>query len=110
MVMLLAASVPIFRSFNSAPAMMNQEIVLDTSEGMKADFDGKPSKLSAAVEALHKGFLPGGDNLALRAFGGTCHQEDESRLLVPFGRNRRGRIESASSSLVPAASRHSPPR
>ena len=100
-VMLLAASVPIFRLFNSPPAMMNQEIVLDTSEGMKADFDGKPSKLSAAVEALQKGFLPGGDNLALRAFGGTCHQEDESRLLVPFGRNRRRRIESASSSLVP---------
>jgi hypothetical protein len=100
-VMLLAAGVPIVRWYNSAPAMMHQEIVLDTSEGMKADFDGKPSKLSAAVEALRKGYLHSDDNLALRAFGGPCHQDGESRLLVPFGRNRLGRIESASRSLVP---------
>jgi len=80
---------------------MSQEIVLDTSMGMKDDFDGKPSKLDAAVKALGDRFLPPGDNLALRAFGGTCRQDEESRLVVPFGTNRRGRIQSASSGLVP---------
>jgi hypothetical protein len=101
LVILLAASVLIYRAFTTPPPIMNQEIVLDTSMGMKDDFDGKPSKLDAAVGALHKRILPRDDNLALRTFGGTCHQEDESRLLVRFGTNRRGRIESASSGLVP---------
>jgi hypothetical protein len=101
LVMLLAASVFIYRSFTTPSPIMNQEIVLDTSMGMKDDFEGKPSKLVAAVEALHKRIFPREDNLALRTFGGTCNQDDESRLLVRFGTNRRGRIESASSGLVP---------
>lgn len=101
LVMLLVASVLIYRSFTTPSPIMNQEIVLDTSMGMKDDFDGKPSKLLAAVEALHKRILPREDNLALRTFGGACNQDDESRLLVGFGTNRRGRIENASSGLVP---------
>ena len=100
LVVLAAAGVSLFNAFTTPPAMMNQEIVLDTSTGMQADFDGKPSKLEAAVEALRKRVLPPADNLALRTFGGTCRQGDESRLLVGFGRNRRARIERASSGLV----------
>jgi hypothetical protein len=80
---------------------MNQEIVLDTSLGMKDSFDGVPSKLQAAVDALRRRALMTDDNLALRTFGGTCRQDDESRLLVEFGTNRRRRIESASTGLVP---------
>jgi hypothetical protein len=95
----LVGGVLMFR--RTTPPNMSQEIVLDTSMGMKDDFDGKPSKLDAAVKALGDRFLPPGDNLALRAFGGTCRQDEESRLLVPFGTNRRGRIQSASSGLVP---------
>jgi hypothetical protein len=102
LVILIAAGIPIFRSWTTPHPIMNQEIVLDTSMGMKDDFDGRPSKLDAAVGALHKRILPRDDNLALRTFGGTCRQEDESRLLVRFGTNRRSRIERASSGLVPS--------
>jgi hypothetical protein len=80
---------------------MSQEIVIDTSAGMSAPFDSAPSKLSAAVEALRTRTLPPGENLALRAFGGECHQDDESRLLVSFGTNRRSRIVRAAGSLQP---------
>jgi hypothetical protein len=100
-VVVLAAGVPAFRSWTAPPPIMSQEIVLDTSLGMNENFDGKPSKLQAAVDALHRRILPREDNLALRTFGGTCRQDDESRLLVGFGTNRRGRIESASTGLVP---------
>jgi len=99
-VVVLAAGVPAFRSWTAPPPIMSQEIVLDTSLGMNENFDGKPSKLQAAVDALHRRTLPREDNLALRTFGGTCRQ-DESRLLVEFGTNRRSRIESASTGLVP---------
>jgi hypothetical protein len=100
-IIVLAAAVPLIRSLTAPAPIMNQEIVLDTSKGMKDDFDGKPSKLDAAVAALRTRLLPREDNLALRTFGGACRQGDESRLLVRFGTNRRERIESASSGLVP---------
>ena len=100
-VVVLAAGVPAFRSWTASPPLMNQEIVLDTSLGMKESFDGTPSKLQAAVDALRRRALMTNDNLALRTFGGTCRQDDESRLLVEFGTNRRSRIESASTGLVP---------
>jgi hypothetical protein len=97
----LVGGVLLFRSLTASPPTMNQEIVLDTSTGMKNDFDGKPSKLDAAVNALRKRIMPEGDNLALRAFGGLCRQDGESRLLVPFGTGRRGRIERAANGLAP---------
>ena len=80
---------------------MNQEIILDTSLGMKETFDGNTTKLGAAVSALGERFFPVDDNLALRAFGGACRTADESRLVVPFGTDRRARIDSASSGLAP---------
>src|SRR5262245_21651456 len=66
----LVAGVPAFRALRTPPPWMNQEIVLDTSSGMKNDFDGKPSKLDAALNALGKRVLPDGDHLALPAFRG----------------------------------------
>jgi len=78
---------------------MNQEIVIDTSDGMKAPFDTAPAKLAAAVDALHQRNLHPAENLALRAFGGECHQDDGSRLLVSFGTRRRDRIERVASAL-----------
>jgi len=100
-VAVLAAGVPLVRWLRTPPPIMNQEIVLDTSTGMSTPFDGKPSKLVAAVEALRSRNLHPAENLALRAFGGTCRQDDESRLIVSFGTNRRGRIVNASNSLEP---------
>jgi len=79
---------------------MNQEIVLDTSSGMAAPFDTKPSKLAAAVEALRDRNLPLTDNLALRAFGAQCQADEESRLVVSFGTNRKRRIVSATDGLA----------
>jgi hypothetical protein len=84
----------------SKPApIMNQEIVIDTSDGMKDPFDTAPTKLAAAVDALHKRNLHPTENLALRAFGGACHEDDGSRLLVSFGTTRRERIERAARGL-----------
>jgi len=81
--------------------IMNQEIVIDTSEGMSAPFDNGPTKLKAAVEALRTRNLHPAENLALREFGGKCHQDDGSRLLVSFGTNRRERIMRAANALQP---------
>jgi hypothetical protein len=101
LVVVIAAGIPIVRWLRTPPPIMNQEIVLDTSAGMSAKFDTKPSKLVAAVEALRGRNLHPAENLALRAFGGECRQDDESRLLVPFGTSRRGRIVSTASGLEP---------
>ena len=60
--------------------------MIDLSEGMKTEFDGK-TKLAAAIAALQPIPLVASDNLALRVFGGECHQDDSSRMVVPFGRN-----------------------
>jgi hypothetical protein len=91
----------LYPTISEPPPWMNQEIILDTSLRMKDAFDGNTTKLDAAVNALGQRFFPVEDNLALRSFGGPCGKEGESRLLVPFGTNRRDRIESASSGLTP---------
>jgi hypothetical protein len=96
-----AASIPISRWMRKPPPIMNQEIVLDTSSGMSAAFDTRPSKLAAAVEALRGRNLHPAENLALRAFGGACGEDEESRLLVPFGTNRRARIVQTAGDLTP---------
>lgn len=100
LVALAAAALYLPRLSQPSP-WMNQEIILDTSLGMNEAFDGKSSKLTAARDALGKRFFPVEDNLALRAFGGPCRQQDASRLLVPFGTNRRSQIEGASSGITP---------
>lgn len=61
----LVTGVLLMRSLTAPPPWINQEIVLDTSSDMKNDFDGKPSKLGAAVNALRKRVMPDADNLAL---------------------------------------------
>jgi hypothetical protein len=80
---------------------MNQEIVIDSSSGMSDRFDNGPTKLEAAVQALGIRSLHPAENLALRSFGGACHQDGESRVLVPFGTKRRQRIVSAANGLKP---------
>lgn len=97
----LIAAYPIIRWLRTPAPIMNQEIVLDASSGMGAAFDTRPSKLLAAVEALRNRNLHPAENLALRAFGGNCREADESRLLVPFGTDRRGRIVDAATELKP---------
>ena len=97
----IGASFPVARWLRTPPPIMNQEIVLDTSARMADPFDGKPSKLVAAVEALRSRNLHPAENLAMRAFGGECRHDDESRLLVPFGTNRRQRIVSAANAVKP---------
>jgi hypothetical protein len=90
----------IIAQYSARPApIMNQEIVIDTSDGMKDTFDTAPTKLAAAVDALHQRNLHPAENLALRAFGGECHRDDGSRLLVSFGTRRRERIERAANTL-----------
>ena len=88
------------RRLRTPPPIMNQEIVLDTSSGMADPFDTMPSKLAAAVAALRARTLHPAENLALRTFGGECQADEESRLLVPFGVNRRRRIVSATDGLA----------
>jgi hypothetical protein len=97
----LLAAYPLVQWLRKPAPIMNQEIVIDTSEGMSAHFDKGPTKLGAAVEALRTRNLHPAENLALREFGGKCHQDDGSRLLVSFGTNRRERIVSAASALQP---------
>ena len=97
----LLAAYPVIQWLNRPAPIMSQEIVIDTSQGMSAPFDTAPSKLSAAIESLRSRTLPPSENLALRAFGGECHQDDESRLLVSFGTNRRSRIVRAADNLQP---------
>jgi hypothetical protein len=97
----IAVAVPVARWMRTPPPIMNQEIVLDASRGMAAPFDTRPSKLAAAIEALRNRNLHPAENLALRAFGGACRQDDESRLLVPFGTRRRERIVRAAGGLEP---------
>jgi len=97
----LLAAYPVMQRLNRPAPIMNQEIIIDSSAGMSAPFDTAPSKLSAAIDALRARTLHPAENLALRAFGGTCHQDDESRLVVPFGTNRRNRIVKATASLQP---------
>lgn len=97
----LVAAYPVVQRLRTPAPIMSQEIVIDTSEGMKAPFDTAPTKLDAAVDALRKRNLHPAENLALRAFGGECHQDDGSRLLVSLGTNRRARIERAARGLQP---------
>ena len=85
----------------TSPPNMNQEILIDTSEGMSAPFDAGLTKLNAAVAALVKRGLHPTENLALREFGGECGTKDESRLLVSFGRDRREEINSVAGKLKP---------
>jgi hypothetical protein len=82
----------------SSPAFsdMNQEIVVDSSSAMSAIFGKeKLTKLEAAVEALKTIPLLKRDNLALRAFGGDCYQDNGSRMVVDFGTNRQNEIKTA---------------
>jgi hypothetical protein len=81
---------------NSASSGMTQEIVVDSSSAMSATFGKeKMTKLEAAVEALKTIPLLKRDNLALRAFGGDCHQDNASRMVVDFGTNRQNEIKTA---------------
>ena len=91
LVVALGAGALILPRLSQSPPWMNQEIILDSSLGMNEAFDSGMSKLNAATGELGKLFFPVEDNLALRAFGGPCDNEGASRLLVPFGTNRRDR-------------------
>ena len=84
----------------SKPPTMHQEIVIDSSEGMKAAFDGQ-TKLTAAIAALQPIPLFATDNLALRTLGGECHQDDSSRMVVQFGRNSQKQIKASAERLQP---------
>jgi len=92
----LLAAYPIVKWLWPPAPLMNQEIVVDASQGMDSTFDQGGTKLSAALEALRARNLHPDDNLALRVFGGDCNQENGTTLLVPFGTNRRDRIVRAS--------------
>jgi hypothetical protein len=95
------AAYPLVQWLKKPAPIMNQEIVIDTSERMSDRFDNGPTKLDAAVAALRTRNLHPAENLALRQFGGNCDSDDASRLLVSFGTNRRDRILKASSGLKP---------
>jgi len=82
------------------PPIMNQEIVIDASEGMGAPFEGK-TKLQAAVDALSTRTLHSSHSLALRAFGGECGPDPGSDLLVSFGTGRGERILEAAKGMQP---------
>jgi len=97
----VAATYPVVQWMTAPPPIMNQEIVLDASAGMAAAFNDRPSKLSAAVDALRVRSLYQKENLALRVFGGECGQDDESKVLVSFGTARRNRILKAAADLQP---------
>ena len=97
----VAATYPVVQWMTAPPPIMNQEIVLDASAGMAAAFNDRPSKLSAAVDALRVRSLHPKENLALRVFGGECGQDDESKVLVSFGTARRNRILKAAADLQP---------
>jgi TIR domain len=98
---ILLAAYPAIQWLRQPAPIMNQEIVIDTSEGMSARFDNGPTKLEAAVEALRNRNLHPAENLAFRQFGGECHKDDDTRLLVSFGTNRRDRIVKATKGLRP---------
>ena len=82
------------------PPSLHIEIVVDTSEDMNADFDGK-TKLAAAIAALHPMPYFENDNLALREFGGECRKDDSSQLVEKFGRKIQTRIEASAERLQP---------
>jgi hypothetical protein len=97
----LAMAFLLFRSkfpAGSAPASsdMNQEIVVDSSSAMSTVFGKEQiTKLEAAVEALKTITLLKRDNVALRAFGGDCLQDNGSRMVVDFGTNRQNEVKTA---------------
>jgi hypothetical protein len=81
------------------PSMVHVEVILDRSQGMGDSFEGKNgrTKRQAAQEALGI-MLNGGsagvesnDDLAFRAFGGSCGPQD-SQLLFGFGKATSSRI------------------
>jgi len=73
-----------------APAS-NTEIVLDTSEGMNAPFEGG-TKLQAAADAVGAFAAPySNEGLALRTSGGECQQPGD--LLVDFGEDHADEVQ-----------------
>jgi hypothetical protein len=95
-VALLAALVLVWSKSDVASSDMTQEIVIDSSSAMSAIFgEEKMTKLEAAVEALETIPLLKKDNVALRAFGGDCHQDNGSRKVVDFGTDRHNDIKIA---------------
>ncbi len=86
------------------PSRQYTEILLDSSEGMKAPFDGTSSKLDAARGALKDLFassISAHDGLALRKFGGTCGESDTD-LVVDFSSGTKDRISDRAGGFQPA--------
>jgi hypothetical protein len=71
----------------------HQVIVMDTSQGMKALFEGSASKLDAALTALEKErlVLPD-DATGLWKFGGDCARTDGVQRVLPVGRDLMTRL------------------
>jgi hypothetical protein len=100
LLLVLLAAYPVAKWLWPPAPLMNQEIVVDASEGMDSNFDDqKHTKLTAAVEALRTRDLHPDDNLALRVFGGECNQANGSNLLVSFGTNHGNRIVRAAEGI-----------
>jgi hypothetical protein len=74
---------------------INQEIVIDTSEGMREPFERGMSKLEVAIAAVADRVLHPSENLALRTVSGKCKTDDDGRLVVDFGIERRRPIIAA---------------
>lgn len=75
----------------------NTEIVLDRSDDMGESFDGR-TKWNAAVSAIEVSLeyqVAQHDNLALRIFGGSCLDEDNTKLLVGFDQDNKGKVRNA---------------
>lgn len=75
----------------------NTEIVLDRSADMSESFDGK-TKWDAAVSAIDACLeyqVAQNDNLALRIFGGSCSENDNTELLVDFQQHNKDKVRNA---------------
>ncbi len=83
--------------FHTEPSGENIEIVIDASEGMRAAFDGKTKldALKASLQTVLNKHTVGDDKFALRRYGGECNGDNNTALLVDFGRKNQNKIRAA---------------